>query len=188
MSTFGGWWDPVWNVDPFEQMRQMIEEANREFFETGDWQNRGLGRRAIEGGEGRGGAGSTALTGPQQAGAVAGFQPYRHRRNPIRMDLIESPDSVTVIAEMPGFNKEDIRVHCDENNLLEIEAERKEERIPQPGEVMPRREVQYGFFRRAVRLPGYADPKNVQSEYKNGMLGIKFGRRPVPGVQQIAIK
>ena len=37
-------------------------------------------------------------------------------------------------------------------------------------------------------VPPYADPKNAQSEYKNGMLGIKFGRRPVPGVQQIAVQ
>lgn len=166
-------------------MRRFMEDFAREPFYESEWPSR---RASITAGPtGAGAPGSTALT-TTGGQAPFGLQPFRQRRSPIRMDLIESPDAVTVIAEMPGFNKEDIRVNVDENNVLEVQAERREERQPVPGEVYPHRELHYGLFKRSFRLPTYADPQNVQTEFKNGMLGIKFGRRQVPGHQQITIQ
>ncbi len=176
MATYGtgGFWDPWEIVDPFDVMRRFWQEDFPSEFEP---------RRALEA-PGREPSSASTATG-QQA-----MQPFRgaRRRNPIRMDVIESPTDITVIAEMPGFNKEDIRVHVDENNIMEISAERREERAIQPGEAVPHRELHYGMYRRLYRLPSYADPDNVQTEFKNGMLGVKFGRRTVPGHRQITIQ
>jgi HSP20 family protein len=182
----GGFWEPWEIVDPFDMMmRRFWNEEFPSEFEP----RRGLMSVGGEPGSqqqilgGPGAPTTTALT-TQQAGA-----PFRRpRRNPIRMDMIESPESVTIIAEMPGFNKEDIRVNVDENNIMEVSAERREERTQQPGETVPHRELHYGWYKRLFRLPTYADPENVQTEFNNGMLGIKFGRRAVPGHRQIAIQ
>lgn len=181
----GGFWEPWEIVDPFDMMmRRFWNEEFPSEFEP---------RRSLMGPSGELGAQQQITGGPspsttalstQQAGA-----PFRRpRRNPIKMDMIESPESVTIIAEMPGFNKEDIHVNVDENNIMEISAERREERTQQPGETVPHRELHYGWYKRLFRLPTYADPENVQSEFNNGMLGIKFGRRAVPGHRQIAIQ
>lgn len=186
MTTFGSsFWDPWEVVDPFDMMRRLVAEEFPEYETT---------RRLTESAArepGSAGAGALTTTGGQgQQVGPFGIQPFRRRerRAPIRMDLIEAPDSVTVIAEMPGFKKEDIRVHVDENNLLEISAERREERTQQPGESVPHRELHYGLYRRMFKLPSYADPDQVQTEFNNGMLGIKFGRRSVPGHRQITVQ
>lgn len=178
MGTF---WEPWEIVDPFDMMRRLYSEEFSEFEPR---------RAGIE--QGQGAQAGALTTSPAQQGF--GMQPYRggagrrERRAPIRMDMIESPEAVTVIAEMPGFNKEDIRVNVDENNLMEVSAERREVRTQQPGETIPHRELHYGWYRRAFRLPSYADATNVQTEFKDGMLGIKFGRRAVPGHRQITIQ
>lgn len=187
MSAFGvgSYWDPWEIVDPFDMMmRRWQQEEFPEVFES---------RRAIPEAVGAGGREpSTALTQSGGAGAMQGplgFQGgQRRRKNPIRMDMIESPESITVIAEMPGFNKEDIRINVDENNVMEISAERREERAQQPGETIPHRELHYGWYKRFFRLPSYANPEQVATEFKNGMLGIKFGRRTVPGHRQITVQ
>jgi len=175
-SGLGSFWEPWEVVDPFDMMRRFWTEDFSEFEP----------RRPTE-----------AITQSQPSSALttlpsAGQQPFRagrrERRAPIRMDMIESPEAVTLIAEMPGFNKEDIRINVDENNIMEISAERREVRTQQPGEVIPHRELHYGWYRRAFRLPSYADPSQVETEFKDGMLGIKFARRVVPGHRQIAIQ
>lgn len=190
-SIFGGagssYWDPWEIVDPFDMMmRRFWNEEFPSEFEP----RRGLmgteAQQQLTGGPGGGGPASSSALTTQQAGGVSPFR--RPRRNPIRMDMIESPESVTIIAEMPGFNKEDIRINVDENNVMEISAERREERAQQQGETVPHRELHYGWYKRLFRLPTYADPENVQSEFNNGMLGIKFGRRAVPGHRQITIQ
>lgn len=178
MTTFGSFWDPWEVVDPFDMMRRVWSEDFPEFEPR-----RGVIEASPSARE------SSALTagGPQGQGMTP-YRRQRERRSPIRMDMIEAPDSITVIAEMPGFKKDDIHINVDENNVLEISAERREERTQLPGEIVPHRELHYGWHKRMFKLPSYADPDNVQSEFTNGMLGIKFGRRAVPGHRQIAIQ
>lgn len=178
MATFGSFWDPWEVVDPFDMMRRVWSEDFPEF----EPRRGGVIEASPSGRE------SSALTAGPQAQGMAPYRRQQQKRNPIRMDMIEAPESITVIAEMPGFKKEDIRVNVDENNVLEISAERREERTQQPGETIPHRELHYGWHKRLFKLPSYADPENVQSEFTNGMLGIKFGRRTVPGHRQIAIQ
>lgn len=179
-SGLGSFWEPWEVVDPFDMMRRFWTEDFPEFEprRTTEAITQGQPSSAL----------TAAPSGPQQ-GLMQPFRAgRRERRAPIRLDMIESPEAVTVIAEMPGFNKEDIRINVDENNVMEISAERREVRTQQPGEVIPHRELHYGWYRRAFRLPSYADPTKVETEFKDGMLGIKFARRVVPGQRQIAIQ
>jgi HSP20 family protein len=178
MAGYGSFWDPWEVVDPFDIMRRVWTEDYPEFEAR-----RGVIEPSSSARE------SSALTAAPQGQGMAPYRRQQHqRKGPIRMDMIEASDSITVIAEMPGFKKEDIRINVDENNVMEISAERREERTQQPGETIPHRELHYGWHKRLFKLPSYADPDNVQSEFTNGMLGIKFGRRAVPGHRQIPIQ
>jgi HSP20 family molecular chaperone IbpA len=42
-----------------------------------------------------------------------------------RMDLVETPKSYKVVMELPGVNKEDIKVSVDDN-VLSVQAEQRE--------------------------------------------------------------
>jgi HSP20 family protein len=72
------------------------------------------------------------------------------------VDVIKGPDELRVVAEVPGVNKEDLRLTADEN-LLTIESVTGQPR-----------------YHKTVELPETVDPKTAKSIYKNGILEVSF--------------
>ncbi len=85
-------------------------------------------------------------------------------------EIEEKADMITVTAEMPGLEKEDIRITVDKGNLS-ISAERKQAREEKKGETYYS-ERRYAGFKRTFRLPAEIDPGSVEAEYKEGILKI----------------
>ncbi|MEM0118096.1 MAG: Hsp20 family protein [Conexivisphaerales archaeon] len=80
----------------------------------------------------------------------------------IREPLVEqfiSRDTLNVIAEMPGVEKESINLQADEDNIS-IEA-KSEDRV----------------YKTHVKLKNAVDPDSGEATYKNGILEIKFRLR-----------
>jgi HSP20 family protein len=91
---------------------------------------------------------------------------------PMRVDISDSPDKVTVTAELPGLQEADIDVRIA-NGSLTIRAERKSEReAEEKGYVL--RERSFGLVERTLPVPDNIDPNAAKAEFKNGVLTVSI--------------
>ena len=142
-------------AEPWDDFRRFEELMNRMFEEF-----RGRpGRRLM-------------LPSGERAGAVV---PAEYREPFI--DVIETDKEVIATAEMPGLEKQDIKLNVSEDRL-EISAETKhEEKKEEKGYVY--RERRSGSYYRAISLPSPVDPDKSKASYKNGVLEIKMPKTEV---------
>ncbi len=141
-------------VDEWDDFRRFEEIMNRMFEEF--W-GRPSRRRLLPSGE---------------RGAVV---PAEYREPFI--DVIETDKEVIATAEMPGLEKQDIKLNLTEDRL-EISAETKhEEKKEEKGYVY--RERRSGSYYRAISLPSPIDPDKSKASYKNGVLEIKMPKTEV---------
>jgi HSP20 family protein len=103
---------------------------------------------------------------------------YRHREEDDWWPNIEvsvRDGVVTVLADLPGLNKDDVKVELSDDGLS-IEGERKREHEEQ-GHGWRRSERTYGSFVRRIPLPEGANADQARAEFTNGVLKITL---PVP--------
>ena len=87
-----------------------------------------------------------------------------------RLDVIDRDKELVVRAELPGVEKDDVKVEVTGDRLM-IEAERKFEEEEEK-EDFYRHELGYGSLMRTVALPEEVDADNVHAELKEGILFI----------------
>lgn len=107
--------------------------------------------------------------GGQSGGAGGSWSPA--------IEVKQQGDQYIVCAELPGLNKDDVKVELQENALI-IQGERKFEHQENTGGVH-RSERRYGQFYRAVPLPEGVEPDKARARFENGILEIS-----VPVAQQ----
>jgi HSP20 family protein len=95
------------------------------------------------------------------------------------IEVRQQGDNLTVCAELPGLNKDDVKVEASDEGLV-IRGERKQEH-EERREGMYRSERSYGSFYRVVPLPDGANVDQARAEFKNGVLEVSI---PVPQQQQ----
>jgi HSP20 family protein len=89
----------------------------------------------------------------------------------INMDAFEEDGAYKIVAEVPGFDEEDIHVHVD-NDMLTVEVD-QEQSAESDGKEWSRREIQRTYTSRSVRLPDTIDnPDDVTATLEKGMLTI----------------
>ncbi len=103
-----------------------------------------------------------------------------------RVDVVEGKESITVKAEVPGCEIEDIDVKLDRRTLT-ISGEKKQEKEEKDDNVH-RVERLYGSFTRMVELPADVDPEKIDATYKKGVLNLVFTKTLVSEPKKIAIK
>lgn len=98
----------------------------------------------------------------------------------IRMDVRETPQEVLVVADLPGVSKENIKASVDEDGFLLLRAEKREEKTEnEPSGQWSWRERHSGVIQRSIQLPRSIDPsKAAQAEFKDGVLQLKFNKKP----------
>ncbi len=89
-------------------------------------------------------------------------------------DLEDQGDSFVLKAELPGLNKEDIRIEVDKHSIV-VSAERKGEK-EEKKKSFYYCERTYSGYRRAFGLPEDIDPDSVQAEYNNGVLQVSMNK------------
>jgi HSP20 family protein len=102
---------------------------------------------------------------PRFAGLRHGFRP--------NVDCFHTnePHALTVVVELPGVDPATVQVIAAERVLL-IAGER---RRPQPaGRQYQQMEIDYGPFRRQVRLAEHVDPERAKATYEQGILTIEL--------------
>ncbi len=102
------------------------------------------------------------------------------------LDIYEDDDKIVIEAEIPGVNKDDIKINI-EDNVLTIKAEKKkEEKIKEEDIVYE--EIAYGMYAREIELPHTVDTEKIEAEYKNGVLKIVLPKKEEVKPKQIEVK
>ena len=99
----------------------------------------------------------------------------REVRLTMPVDVIDEGEQIRIVADVPGFSKEDIEVYFEDGDLV-IKAERKEE-TEEKGRDFIRRERRMGRFYRRIPLPADVDTEGVKARYANGVLEVTLPRR-----------
>ncbi len=86
------------------------------------------------------------------------------------VDVVDDGATLRVSAELPGMDKDDIKLSVDNNHLI-IEGEKKIESESRE-EGCYRVERSWGTFQRSVPLPTGIDVETSQADFKNGVLSV----------------
>jgi HSP20 family protein len=88
------------------------------------------------------------------------------------VEVRERNGNLEVTAELPGMNKEDVKVEYADDGIV-IQGEKRRETESDEGG-MHRSERMYGRFYRHIPLPDGADADKAKAEFKNGVLQVQI--------------
>jgi HSP20 family protein len=88
-----------------------------------------------------------------------------------RIDVVETPDSYMLMADLPGLERTDFSVGI-ENATLTISGEKRETKRDRKKGEYYHLERRFGSFCRSFSLPSHVDDKKVEAHFKNGVLEL----------------
>jgi HSP20 family protein len=102
-------------------------------------------------------------------------------------DLAASDKEYTATVEVPGAEKDDIKIEVA-NNVMTIRGEKKQKKKEEKKDYY-RQERFYGSFQRMLSLPEDADQENIKATFNQGVLTVTIPRKdtPKPDVKEIEI-
>jgi HSP20 family protein len=105
-----------------------------------------------------------------------------------RIDISDDEKNVFVEAEIPGVNKDDLKITL-KDNILTLKGEKKIEKEKKDKNYY-RSERCYGSFQRSFTLPVDVDSNKIDAKYNDGTLTLKMEKlKPAPvKVKEIEIK
>jgi HSP20 family protein len=102
------------------------------------------------------------------------------------VDIVENNDSYLLKAELPGMNKDDVKITL-ENNLLTIRGEKKNEYEKKEGNYH-QVERSYGSFERTFTIPGSVKANDIDAQYKDGILSLMLPKMEEAKPKMIDVK
>jgi HSP20 family protein len=86
------------------------------------------------------------------------------------VDMFDKDDEIVVKAELPGIDKENIKISVSDS-VLSIKGEmKKEEEVKEEDYYYAERS--YGSFSRSLTLPAKVVESKIKAEYKDGILEV----------------
>lgn len=102
-----------------------------------------------------------------------------------KVDIYDTKNAFVINAELPGINKNDIKVDV-EGRVLTLKGERKTE-TEEKDKSYYRREIFFGNFERSFTLPEAVDPGLIKAEFKDGVLHLEVPKPEERKLRQIEI-
>lgn len=102
------------------------------------------------------------------------------------LDVVEYDTQTVVVAELPGVDKEKVKLSLDDG-VLTISGERQQTELPE-GSRWVRNETVNGQFVRSVTLPHPVQSDAITAELKNGLLKITLPKAQEARPREITIK
>jgi HSP20 family protein len=103
------------------------------------------------------------------------------------LDVAVTADTVVVTAEIPGMDAENIHVSLQDEAILILKGEKKQEK-EEKDERHYHAERPYGVFARSIRLPVAVDGSQAVATFKNGVLTVTLPKGPEAKGTTIPIK
>jgi len=105
--------------------------------------------------------------------------------NAVDVDIIDDGDDVVVVADLPGFDRDDVSVEADSHRLrLSAEVEEENEEAE---EDYYRRERKRRSLSRTVTLPVEVDAGGADASYEDGVLSVRLPKEGIEGGEEIEI-
>ena len=99
------------------------------------------------------------------------------------VDIQETDKELIVKMDLPGVQKDQIKIQIQDNQILKIsgsrETETEEQKTSQNTSVY-KIERQHGAFERAIKLPAPAQDTGTQAKYENGVLTVTIPKTVTP--------
>ncbi len=102
------------------------------------------------------------------------------------VDIKDTPEAVQIRAELPGMNKEDIKINLSDN-ILTIQGERRKEE-KEEGSNFIRIELSYGSFSRSFTVDMPVKQDDIKASYQEGILAITLPKEAAVKQEEINIK
>jgi HSP20 family protein len=102
------------------------------------------------------------------------------------IDVYEEKDEIVVKAELPGIDKDSIKVNLTDHMLTIKGEKKKEEEVNK--ENYYRCERSYGSFVRSVELPGEVHADSVKASFKNGVLEVRMPKTEQAKAKEIKVQ
>jgi HSP20 family protein len=102
------------------------------------------------------------------------------------VDISESNEEFVIKAELPGVNKDDVKVAV-EDGVVRIQGERKQEK-EEKDKKYHRIERSYGSFLRTFTLPSNIDETKIQAQFKDGLLNVRLPKAPSAKPKAVEVK
>lgn len=103
-----------------------------------------------------------------------------------RVDIIEYDKNIIFIAELPGIQKEKVKISVNEDKILTIQGTKDKMELAKEQHLV-RSESNHGEFKRSFMLPELADVHNIEAEYKYGVLEITIGKKEPEQAKEIEV-
>ena len=101
-------------------------------------------------------------------------------------EFTETPTQFKMKFDLPGMNKDQIKIDLHEN-ILSVSGERREEK-KEEDKKRHFTEISYGSFLRSFTLPTAVDSEKVEAKYDNGQLNVTLTKVEPTKARQIVIK
>jgi len=101
------------------------------------------------------------------------------------LDVAEDDNGLVVVAELPGVQKEDLKITV-ENGILTISGVRRPYEIPQDARIILN-EMRVQEFSRSIELPYEVMVDNISAELENGVLRMTLPKTEAARVRTIPI-
>ena len=102
------------------------------------------------------------------------------------LDVSEDNEAMTISAELPGLQKEDVKIKV-RDGVLTISGEKKFEEEKRKDNYY-RIERSYGTFLRSFSLPTTFDQDNIKAEMKDGVLKLIVPKKPEAKEKEIKVQ
>jgi HSP20 family protein len=103
------------------------------------------------------------------------------------VDVIDGQDALTIKAELPGMDPDQISLHCDEDSLTLSGERRSEERTEEEGRLVSL-ERRFGRFERSFPLPRNAETDRIEANYQNGVLEVRVPKAAAAEPRRIEVR
>lgn len=105
-----------------------------------------------------------------------------------KTDLRDDGDKYVMEAELPGFDKEDIRLDIT-GDTLRLTAQHKQEKVENDKQKYVYKERSYGAYQRSFDISAI-DADKIEAEYKNGILYLLMPKKESqkPETKRLEIK
>jgi HSP20 family protein len=106
-------------------------------------------------------------------------------RFPVRMDMVKEKDAFKILVELPGMEKDKIKIMA-EGGLLTISGDRARETDKKNESLHSERF--HGSFSRSFKLPETVKISGISADYKNGLLEVTLPLKEEKKPKQIEVQ
>lgn len=110
---------------------------------------------------------------------IGGFTP--------RVDITENDKNIFVHAELPGMDKDDIKISVNEENVLTIRGEKKKDENSVKLSYI-RTERTFGNFSRNFMLPDNVNVDKISATFNNGVLELSMPKQEPEKPKEVNIE